>query len=78
MSTPPIDPPIPLELRGEYIELAALLKATGIATSGASAKMLIADGAVQVNGLPETRRARKLRAGDEVQIGDLCVRVSSA
>jgi ribosome-associated protein len=70
MTTSPSNEPTPFELRGEYIELAALLKATGIATSGASAKVLITQGAVLVNGEPETRRARKLRAGDRVQFGD--------
>jgi ribosome-associated protein len=78
MSAPPIDEPTPFELRGEYIELAALLKATGIATSGASAKVLITEGAVLVNGQPETRRARKLRAGDEVQFATHRVRVLPA
>jgi ribosome-associated protein len=78
MSTTPINEPTSFELRGEYIELAALLKATGIATSGASAKVLITEGAVLVNGQPETRRARKLRAGDDVQFGALCVRMVSA
>ncbi|MBK6854390.1 MAG: RNA-binding S4 domain-containing protein [Burkholderiales bacterium] len=73
----PNDNAVPFELRGEYIELAALLKATGIATSGASAKVLITEGAVLVNGQPETRRARKLRAGDEVQFATHRVRVLS-
>ena len=44
----------------------ALLKATGLAHSGGGAKVLIADGQVQVNGEVETRRGRKLRAGDTV------------
>lgn len=54
-------------LRGDHITLDALLKATGLADSGGQAKGLIAAGAVQVNGQPETRRGRKLRAGDAVQ-----------
>ena len=59
----------PFALRGEHITLDALLKATGLAGSGGEAKMLILDGQVQVNGNPETRRGRKLRAGDEVVLG---------
>lgn len=55
-------------LRGEHITLDALLKATGLADSGGAAKALISDGAVQVNGEVETRRGRKLRAGDGVQL----------
>lgn len=56
------------ELRGEHITLDALLKATGLAPSGGGAKVLIADGAVRVNGEVEQRRGRKLRAGDLVQL----------
>ena len=56
-------------LRGELITLDALLKATGLAASGGEAKALIANGQVSVNGQPETRRGRKLRSGDLVQLG---------
>lgn len=62
-------------LRGDHITLDALLKATGLALSGGAAKQRIADGGVRVNGVPETRRGRKLRAGDTVQCGDAQVRV---
>lgn len=64
-----------LALRGEYITLDALLKATGLVGSGGEAKMLIADGAVRVNGEVETRRGRKLRPGDSVRLGAAEVRV---
>lgn len=62
-------------LRGEHITLDALLKATGLAASGGDAKRLIADGAVRVNGEPESRRGRKLRVGDAVQIAGRVVRL---
>lgn len=65
---------IDLPLRAGHITLEALLKATGLAGGGA-AKALIADGAVQVNGATETRRGRKLRAGDVVLAGGQRVRV---
>jgi ribosome-associated protein len=65
-------------LRGEHITLDALLKATGLAGSGGNAKVLIADGLVQVNGEVDTRRGRKVRAGDEVALGEERVRVSGA
>ena len=39
--------------------------------------MLIADGLVQVNGEVDTRRGRKVRAGDQVQLGDTAVRVQA-
>lgn len=62
-------------LRGDHIALAALLKASGLAISGGAAKTLLAEGHVQVNGAPESRRGRKLRAGDEVTLGEQRVRV---
>jgi ribosome-associated protein len=64
-----------LALRGEYITLDALLKATGLAGSGGEAKVLIADGAVRVNGEVDTRRGRKLRVGDVVLLASVQVRV---
>ncbi len=56
-------------LRGEYITLDALLKATGQVGSGGEAKQHIASGLVRVNEEVEARRGRKLRAGDQVQFG---------
>ena len=69
--------PLEFALRGEHITLEALLKASGLA-GGGSAKALIAEGGVRVNGEVETRRGRKLRAGDEVVLGAQHVRVQSA
>jgi ribosome-associated protein len=60
---------IDFTLRGEHITLDALLKATGQAASGGEAKALIAAGSVSVNLQAETRRGRKLRPGDVVQLG---------
>ena len=71
----PMNEAVEFELRGEYITLDALLKATGIALSGGAAKVLIGAGGVHVNGEAETRRGRKLRAGDEVACGGQRVRV---
>lgn len=64
-----------LALRGDHITLDALLKATGLAPSGGAAKALIAEGAVTVDGLVETRRGRKLRAGARVCVGGRCARL---
>jgi len=58
------------ELRGETIALAALLKATGVAPSGGAAKAMVDAGEVRVDGRPETRRTRTLRAGQVVEAGD--------
>ena len=68
--------PLDFPLRGDHITLDALLKASGIVSSGGAAKLLIAEGGVRVNGGVETRRGRKLRAGDLVAFGERCVRVS--
>jgi ribosome-associated protein len=67
--------PLDFALRGEHIALDALLKASGLASSGGAAKVLIAGGGVRVNGEAETRRGRKLRAGDEVVVGDSRLRL---
>jgi ribosome-associated protein len=69
---------IPFALRGEHITLDALLKATGLASSGGHAKVLITEGQVRVNDTVETRRGRKLRAGDLVQLGTQWVRLQAA
>mgnify|MGYP001555898635 FL=1 len=66
---------IELGLRAEYITLDALLKATGLATSGGMAKTMIAAGRVQVDGRDELRKTCKLRAGQVVQVGDARVKV---
>ena len=72
------DLPVDFALRGDHIALAALLKASGIASSGGAAKALLGEGQVRVNGEPESRRGRKLRDGDEVAVGDQLVRVRSS
>ncbi|MEO0405327.1 MAG: RNA-binding S4 domain-containing protein [Bacteroidota bacterium] len=59
----------------EYIELLGLLKATGLAMTGGHAKMLVEDGEVLVNGEVESRKRRKLRNGDVVQVSNSEVRV---
>ncbi|MCD8117880.1 MAG: RNA-binding S4 domain-containing protein [Lachnospiraceae bacterium] len=51
-------------LKDEFIKLGQLLKAAGLADSGAQAKEVIEEGRVLVNGEVEVRRGRKLRGGD--------------
>ncbi len=59
----------PDETPGEpLIRLDQFLKFTGLAATGGMAKMLIQDGQVRVNGAVETRRRRKLRVGDVVEL----------
>ena len=52
----------------ETIQLDQFLKMAQIVQSGGEAKVLIQSGAVTVNGIPETRRGRKLRPGDTVTV----------
>ena len=62
--------PLAFALRGDHITLDALLKASGMVSSGGAAKVLIAEGGVRVNGEAETRRGRKLRVDDVVTLSD--------
>lgn len=52
----------------ETIKLDQFLKLAHIVESGGQAKQLIQAGLVWVNGTIETRRGRKLRAGDVVVV----------
>jgi ribosome-associated protein len=65
-------------LRGEYIPLDALLKATGLAPSGGLAKAFVAQGQVEVDGALELRKTCKIRSGQVVTMGDVRVQVSAA
>ena len=55
-------------LKTEFIDLLQLLKATGYAATGGEAKMMVEDGLIAVNGEQESRKRRKLRSDDEVNI----------
>jgi len=46
------------------------MKAANLVGSGGEAKVLIQTGEVAVNGEVETRRGRKLRSGDVVEVGN--------
>lgn len=62
-------------LRGDFVELHALLKLLALASSGGTAKAMIAAGEVSVDGQTETRKACKIRAGQIVRVGEDEVRV---
>jgi ribosome-associated protein len=64
-------------LRDPEIRLGQLLKFAGLADTGGEAKLLLADGAVLVNGEPESRRGRTVRDGDVVEVDGDAVRVRS-
>lgn len=67
----------PVAIRTETIRLQDFLKFCSAVGSGGEAKLLVQDGAVQVNGETETRRGRKLRPGDTVSLTDKSWRVTS-
>lgn len=52
----------------ETIDLQDFLKLRELVDTGGEAKFRIQNGEVLLNGLPETRRRRKLRRGDVVRI----------
>lgn len=68
-------PNLDFTLTGEYVELHNLLKITGLADSGGSAKVIVASGAVKVDGAFELRKTCKIRAGQVVLLGDTRIAV---
>lgn len=66
---------ISFELRGEFITLDRLLKACSLAGSGGMAKMMVADGRVQVDGQDELRKTAKIRAGQVVSLHGTRIKV---
>lgn len=54
-------------VRGEYIQLDQLLKATGLCESGGAAHAAIVDGRVSVDGAVDQRKRAKLRPGQIVE-----------
>lgn len=55
-----------MENQEEVIQLDQFMKITGLVSTGGQAKLAIQGGEVLVNGQVETRRKKKLRAGDVV------------
>ena len=55
-----------IKLRGDYIKLGQALKAANLVDSGVTAKLVIQDGLVSVNGEAEYQRGKKLVDGDIV------------
>jgi len=54
-------------LQGEFVALCDLLKLAGVAHSGGQGKAMVADGMVTVDGVVETRKTAKIRAGQVVE-----------
>lgn len=61
--------PKEVTITSEYITLGQLLKFVDLIDNGGMAKVYLATNEVLVNGVPESRRGRKLRPGDKVAAG---------
>ena len=59
-----------INITTEFIKLDAFLKFAGVAGTGGEAKMLIAEGRIEVNGEVCTQRGKKLYPGDVVMCPD--------
>jgi len=64
------------KISGDYIELIALLKATGIAETGGHAKHIVEAGEIIRNGEVEFRKRAKLIPGDTIEIGDETIQLA--
>jgi len=62
----------------EPVELYKILKFESIASSGGEAKAFIEAGQVQVNGEVETRKRKKIVAGDVIEFMELQYKISLA
>ena len=63
------------ELKEECVELYKILKFEGLVDSGGMAKQIIADGQVIVNGEVETRKRKKISAGDRIEFSGQSIEV---
>ena len=66
-----------IEITTEFIKLDQLLKFAGLIMTGGEAKTLIEEGMVFFNGEVCTMRGKKVRAGDEVAVGDVLLKIAA-
>ncbi|MGN0363397.1 MAG: RNA-binding S4 domain-containing protein [Bilifractor sp.] len=66
-----------ITIKDEFIKLGQAMKLAGLVDEGVEAKFAIQNGEVQVNGETDTRRGRKLYAGDVFSYKGKDVRVTS-
>ena len=66
---------VDVAIRDSSIKLGQFIKLANLVETGGSAKEVIAEGKVTVNGVIDTRRGKTLRDGDVVCLGSLCSRV---
>lgn len=67
---------VSFDLDGDYVELNQLLKLAGLCDSGGAGKALVASGVVWVDGAKELRKTAKIRAGQNVSVGDVRIFVN--
>ena len=60
---------ISFTINSEFIELFKLLKVTGLCDTGGVAKCVVSQSEVKVDGQVETRKACKIRKGQQVEFG---------
>ncbi len=66
-----------IKIRDEFIKLGQVMKLSGLADSGAEAKIRIEKGRVKVNGQVEYQRGKKIRPGDVVEFGGHKIKVEN-
>ncbi len=71
-------PAVDFTLENEYVEVNQLLKLVGVCESGGAGKALVAQGLVRVDGVLETRKTAKIRAGQVVSCGSMRIKVAGA
>ena len=64
-----------VEIEEEPIELYKILKFESMVQSGGEAKFVIAEGLVRVNGEVETRKSKKIFAGDIIEFEEEKIRI---
>lgn len=67
---------ITVKLDYSPVELYKILKFEGLVSSGAEAKQVIAEGLVKVNGVIETRKRKKIIAGDIIEFADVQMQIT--
>ncbi|MFT5128003.1 MAG: ribosome-associated protein [Rhodothermales bacterium] len=65
-----------VEISKEPIELYKILKFEGLLASGGEAKHAVAEGQVLVNGAIETKKRKKIVAGDVITFGEETLKIS--
>ncbi len=63
------------KIKGEYIELTKLLKATGLCGTGGMAKLVIEDRLVKVDDETETRKRKKIKKGQKISFNGYTIEV---